>query len=111
MPIFDPADLTRLLGSIEAGQLIFLCGAGLSIPPPSNLMSAARVARTCYDKWRPTESLPAALREDIDRLAGHFHAQGTLKTVFISTLVPWDDLVGQPNEGHAAVADFLICGA
>jgi hypothetical protein len=25
--------------------------------------------------------------------------------------VPWADLVGEPNAGHAAVADFLICGA
>jgi hypothetical protein len=104
MPIFDPPTLTRLLGSIEAGHLVVLCGAGLSIPPPSNLMSAVRVARACYDKWQPTETLPAALRDDIDGLAGHFHAQGTFKSVFISTLVPWDDLVGEPNEGHAAVA-------
>ena len=111
MPIFDPPNLTRLLGSIEAGHLVVLCGAGLSISPPSNLMSALRVARACYDKWQPTEVLPATLRDDIDGLAGHFHAQGTLKSVFITTLVPWDDLVGEPNEGHAAVADFLICGA
>ena len=111
MPIFDPPNVTRLLGSIEAGHLVVLCGAGLSIPSPSNLMSALRVARACYDKWHATEVLPAPLRDDIDGLAGHFHAQGTLKSVFISTLVPWDDLVGEPNEGHAAVADFLICGA
>jgi hypothetical protein len=25
--------------------------------------------------------------------------------------VPWDDLVGEPNIGHAAVADLLICRA
>ena len=73
-------------------------------------MSAVRVARACYNKWLPTEVLPAALRDDIDGLAGHFHAQGTLKSVFISALVPWDDLVGEPNKGHAAVADLLICG-
>ena len=111
MPIFEPAHLTRLLGSIEAGHLVLLCGAGLSIPSPSNLMSAVRVARTCYDKWSPIEVLPDALRDDIDGLAGHFYTRGTFKNVFISTLVPWDDLVGEPNDGHAAVADFLICGA
>jgi hypothetical protein len=111
MPIFDPPTLTRLLGSIEADNLVVLCGAGLSVPAPSNLMSAVGVARACYEKWLPTEELPANLREDIDALAGHFHAAGTLKTVFIRALVPWDDLVGEPNKGHAAIADLLVCRA
>jgi hypothetical protein len=111
MSIFDPPLLTRMLGSIEAGQLVVLCGAGLSIPAPSNLMSALHVANTCYDKWKPTEVLPAALRDDIDGLAGHFHGQGIFTSVFISALVPWDELVGEPNNGHAAIADLLICGA
>ena len=111
MPIFDPPTLTRLLGSIEAGNLVVLCGAGLSIPAPSNLMSAVCVTRACYDKWFPTEALPANMREDIDALAGHFHEAGTFKSVFIRTLVPWNDLVGEPNKGHAAVADFLVCRA
>src|SRR5438552_229810 len=111
MPIFDELTLIRLLGSIEAGRLVVLCGAGLSIPQPSNLMSAQRVARVCYDKWIPIQQLPVAMRDDVDALAGHFHAAGTFTSVFICTLVPWDDLVGEPNEGHAAVADFLICRA
>jgi chromosome segregation protein len=38
----------RLLGSIEAHNLVLLCGAGLSIPDPSNLMSAVAVARKVY---------------------------------------------------------------
>jgi hypothetical protein len=33
--IFDEDILTRLLGSIDANHLVFLCGAGLSIPSPS----------------------------------------------------------------------------
>jgi len=111
MPIFDEPTRIRLLGSIEAGRMVVLCGAGLSIPSPSNLMSAVRVAQTCYDRWRPTQALPSALRDDIDRLAGHFYDQGMFKTVFIGALVPWDDLVGEPNTGHAAVADLLICRA
>jgi hypothetical protein len=111
MPIFDPPTLLRLLGSIEADHLVVLCGAGLSIPPPSNLMPAVRVAQACYDKWFPTEQLPAPLRDNIDALAGHFYNQHTFKPVFIRSLVPWDDLVGEPNIGHAAVADLLICRA
>jgi hypothetical protein len=105
----DPDTLRRVLGSIEAGRLVLLCGAGLSIPPPSNLMSAVRVAQACYDKYKPIAVLPAA-RNDVDLLAGYFHGRGELQTVFLS-LVPWTDLVGEPNSGHAAIADLLICGA
>lgn len=106
----DPPTLNRLLGSIEANSLILLCGAGLSIPAPSNLMSAVRVSQSCYDKYLPVYPLPAALRDDVDALAGHFHGRGEFVTVFLG-LVPWNDLVGEPNAGHAAAADFLICGA
>jgi hypothetical protein len=111
MPVFNPPTLTRLLGSIEAGNLVVLCGAGLSMPPPSNLMSAVGVARACYDEWLPFEELPAHMREDIDALAGHFHQAGMFKSVFIRKLVPWNDLVGESNEAHATVADFLVCRA
>lgn len=109
--IFDDATLTRLLGSIEANRLILLCGAGLSIPPPSDLMSAIRVSQHCYDRYRPIQVLPAAMRDDIGQLAGHFYGTGEFESVFVNTLVPWNDLVGQPNDGHAAVADFLISRA
>ena len=109
--ILNENTLTRLLGSIEANRLVLLCGAGLSMPPPSELMSAVRVSRACYDKYHPIKALPAEMRDDIDQLAGHFLATGEFESVFIGSLVPWNDLVGQPNHGHAAVADFLICGA
>jgi len=39
-----------------------LCGAGHSMPLPSNLMSAVAVARACYNKWAPIEELPAHMR-------------------------------------------------
>lgn len=111
MPVFNPPTLTRLLASIEAGNLVVLCGAGLSMPPPSNLMSAVSVARTCYSAWLPFEELPVHMRDDIDALAGHFHHAGMFKTVFLRKLVPWSDLVGEPNKAHAAVADLLVCRA
>jgi hypothetical protein len=107
-----PTDtVTRLLGSIEANRLVLLCGAGLSIPAPSNLMSAVRVSQACYDKCRPILELPAPMRDGIDQLAGHFHASGEFDGVFIGSLVPWNDLVGEPNAGHAAVSDLLISRA
>lgn len=103
------ADLTTtLLGAIETDSLMFLCGAGLSMAPPSDLLSATKVSQICYDRWQPTKALDPALRDDIDKLAEYFHARGDFGRVFIRKLVPWDELVGRPNNGHAAIADFLI---
>lgn len=106
----QPALKSRLLGAIVADTLVFLCGAGLSVAPPSNLPLAAELSEICYEKWRPSEpTLDPTLAGDLDRLAGHFHARGQFETVFIKGLVPWDALAGPPNEGHAAIADLLIC--
>lgn len=110
MPIDAPV-LQRLLDSIEANNLVVLCGAGLSIPDPSFLKSAQAVANAVYDSYAATQPLPIALRDDIDQLAGHFFANGQFESLFINSLVSWDDLTGQHNEGHAAVGDFLLSGA
>lgn len=109
--IFDDGTRTRLLGSMEANRLVLLCGAGLSIPEPSRLMSAVQVSRACYDKYQHIFVLPGAMRDDIDQLAGHFYGTGEFESVFVGTLVPWNDLAGESNPGHGAVADFLISGA
>ena len=66
--VIDEPTLTRLLGSIEANNLVLLCGAGVSIASPSNLLLARQVAQICYDKYRPVEELPSAFRDDICRL-------------------------------------------
>lgn len=110
MILSEPTRL-RLLSAIEGDTLVFLCGAGLSMPAPSNLPSAKSVAATCYDKWLPNEPLPATLRDDIDLLAAHFHTTRATWDLFIGQLVPWDNLVGSPNIGHAAIADLLITRA
>ena len=109
--IFDDNTMIRLLGSIEANRLVLLCGAGLSIPSPSNLMSAVGVCRACYDKYQAIQALPAQMRDRIDQLAGHFHGTHEFESVFIGKLVPWRELAGEPNEGHAAVSDLLISRA
>ena len=111
IPVIPAAVLQRLLGAIESDNLMMLCGAGLSVPPPAGLLSAQRVSQVCYDRWLPTAALPAAMRDDIDALSGNFHANKKFESVFVNSLVPWNDLVGQPNGGHAAVADFLISRA
>jgi hypothetical protein len=100
----------RLLNAIETNTLVFLCGAGLSMATPSNLPSAVRVANLCYDRRIAIEPMDIPLREDIDRLAGLFHNRGDFERVFIP-LVPWDEMLGSPNAGHAAVSDLLVCRA
>jgi hypothetical protein len=71
-------------------------------------MTAERVANACYDRYRPIEELPAAMRTQIDQLAGHFYATHQFESVFLESLVPWDELTGEPNKGHAAISDLLI---
>ena len=51
------------------------------------------------------------MKEAIDQLAGHFYGTHEFESVFIRGLVPWGELVGEPNEGHAAVSDLLISRA
>ena len=110
MPVLSDPIITELLGSIEANRLMLLCGAGLSLPSPSNLLPAWRVAEICYEKRRDIEVLPDALRHDLDALAGHFHQAGHFKDQFLG-LVPWAELLGEPNAGHAAVSDLLVARA
>lgn len=78
---------------------------------PSDLPAASRVAQICYDSWRDIEDLPRELRDDIEQLAGHFYANDDFEKIFIRQLVPWNELVGCPNRGHATIADFLISRA
>lgn len=108
-----PETITRLLASMNAGRLLVVCGAGLSMATPSSLPSARAVAERCFDKYR-LESDPncdLALREDLEALAEHFAGLNTLQSTFIEHLVPWNAFVRPWNTGHAAIADFLITRA
>jgi len=98
---------------MNAGRLLVVCGAGLSMAPPSSLPSARAVAERCFDKYR-LESDPncdVGLRENLEALAEHFAGLSTLQSVFIEHLVPWSSFVRPSNPGHAAIADFLIIRA
>lgn len=105
-----PADSVRLLASMNAGRLVILCGAGLSMAPPSSLPSAWRVAGMCFDEYQLTIDplIDPALRDNLEALAEHFVGLNTLNNVFIEHLVPWEEFERSPNPGHAAIADFLI---
>jgi hypothetical protein len=105
-----PEIRARLLASMDAGRLVLLCGAGLSMAPPSTLPSARRVAETCFDTYRlrVDPNIDPALRQNLEALAEHFVGLNTLKSQFIGNLVPWAAFERPPNPGHAAVADFLL---
>ncbi|ERM02921.1 hypothetical protein Q644_14160 [Brucella intermedia 229E] len=98
---------------MNAGRLLVVCGAGLSMAPPSSLPSAKTVAERCFDKYR-LEVNPACdigLRDNLEALAEHFVATNTLQSVFIEHLVPWPAFARPYNPGHAAIADFLLTRA
>ncbi len=112
----EEAVQAAILASIEAGRLVIICGAGLSMAPPSSLPSSVRVANVCYDKHTLSTGLrlDPNLRNDLEALANHFAEQNTLVSIFIDRLVPWNEWnesVRPPNPGHSAIADFLICKA
>ena len=103
---------TRLLQSISDDRLVVICGAGLSMAPPSSLPSAISVANTCHDRQLIiNNNFDMSIRNDIEAIASHFQDQGELVSHFIRHLVPWGDFLCPPNNGHKALSDFLICKA
>lgn len=98
---------------MDAGRLVVLCGAGLSMAPPSNLPSAGQVAEMCFDAYqlRVDPHIDPSLRQDLGALAEHFADLNMLKAQFIENLVPWVEFERPYNPGHAAIADFLITKA
>lgn len=109
----NPKLQVRLLASIQASRLVILCGAGLSMAPPSSLPSAAAISNRCFERYRDSidASIDPSLRNNLEGIAEHAAKQQVLH-IFISSIVPWDALVlPPPNSGHQAIADFLICRA
>ncbi len=93
-------------------RLAVLCGAGLSMAPPSNLPSAAEIAQNAkrtYDAVYGVtrDPLPAAIGEQ----AEFFFGRGELGTVYLRTLIDKNTFAGPPNLGHQALADLLLVGS
>lgn len=104
----------RLLESIDAGRLMILCGAGLSMAKPSGLPSAKKVAEVCFDTYRTKidPGCDAKFRGNLEAFAEYFAERNQLESYFLDTLVPWQDFRNRdPNVGHIAVADFLMTRA
>ena len=67
----DQNTRNRLLESIHADRLVVLCGAGLSMAPPSNLPSAWSIANECHDRYCQTVDPDLDLRPG--NSSGHSH--------------------------------------
>ena len=100
------------LDALLASRLTLLCGAGLSMAPPSNLPSANELARRAKQKYDAMH-LPnrAPLPASIEYQAEYFFQRGQLETIYLRTYIDFNSFSSAPNRGHYATADLLLTGA
>ncbi len=103
----------ELLASIDASRLLIICGAGLSMPPPSLAPSAAVLAQSCAESYRVAtgQQLNAEVRENLEALAEFFLSTPAFTAGFRDRYIEWGRFSGEPNGGHFAIADLLGCRA
>lgn len=90
-------------------RLAVLCGAGLSMAPPSSLPSAATLAERAKQKYEAQYGLARApLPNAIEDQAEFFFDRAELQTVFLRSLIDHNAFAAPSNEGHIALADLLI---
>src|SRR6266446_5554732 len=109
----EAVNAQELMASITNGRLVVICGAGLSMAPPSSAPSAKEVAIHCSRKCRESTGspVPDGCEEDIARLASFCYGSPALWSAFRDNYIDWKRFKGQPNRGHFTVADFLGCAA
>ena len=107
------ATAIKLMESIAADRLVVLCGAGLSMAPPSSIPSADAIKRECAEKYRQAigSALDPAATTDLEAMSRWFRQESRFNDLFIPKLVPWTKFNTSPNDGHETIADFLACGA
>ena len=88
-----------------------ICGAGLSMSPPTQLFSARALAERCADRYTQVTrtQLSDEIRSDLGRLVDYFLGLNRFRDLL--NFVPWEYFFQNPNGGHVAIADFLCCGA
>ncbi|MGX5652537.1 SIR2 family protein [Hydrogenophaga borbori] len=99
------------LTSLVNDRLALLAGAGLSMAPPSSLPSAATLAQRAKQKYESIHGQAAQIPPGIDDQAEYFFLRHELATVYFRTLIDPHAFAGQPNPGHAAIADLLLVRA
>jgi hypothetical protein len=102
----------KLLAAMSCGRLAVFTGAGLSMAPPSSLLSAPHLARQIADEYRRRTgvTLPTALSSDLERLVKKLWDGGDFGFL-IQSLIDWKPFRRTPNDGHFAIADRLGCDA
>lgn len=100
------------LDAIENGRLALICGAGLSMSPPSNIPSAQALANRAKAKYDATHGAEAdPLPAGIEQQAAFFYQANRLADYYFRTLIGVNSFSAEPNAAHFAVADLLLTGA
>jgi hypothetical protein len=74
MHLIEPKLAQQLLGSIESDRLVVFAGAGLSMASPSNVPSAAKIAKDTAAKYQliTQSDVPLGGAENLEVLADFF---------------------------------------
>lgn len=104
--------LDLAVDAIIQDRLALVCGAGLSMAPPSAIPSAAAVANSAKEKYDAIYGADRPpLSENIEEQAEFFFGSNDLVKMYLRQLVSPHTFSSEPNRGHFAVADFLLTSA
>lgn len=100
------------LDAILNDRLSVICGAGLSMAPPSRIPSAATLAASVQAEYQARYGAARPpLSNNIEEQAEFFFQAGELQTVFLRTLINPHTFEAPPNAGHRALSDLLLVSA